>query len=72
MLAGKKQGSKLIFGPGFLPAQDMKCTSIYRRWKRDIVSLMVSNRGLCLAENDPNRLFHVCIVSLSNLQEKAA
>jgi hypothetical protein len=34
------------FGPNFLLAQAMKCTPIYRRWKRDILSLMVTNIGL--------------------------
>jgi len=34
------------FGPEFLLLQAMKCTPIYRRWKRDILSLMVPNLGL--------------------------
>jgi hypothetical protein len=34
------------FGPNFLLAQAMKCTPIYRRRKRDILSLMVTNIGL--------------------------
>ena len=34
------------FGPKFLLSQAMKCNPIYRRWKRNILSLMVPNRGL--------------------------
>jgi hypothetical protein len=34
------------FGLDFLLIQAMKCSPIYRRWKRNILSLMVPNRGL--------------------------
>jgi hypothetical protein len=34
------------FEPDFLPSQAMKYTPIYRRSKRNILYLMVPNRGL--------------------------
>ena len=34
------------FGPDFLLPRAMKCSPIYRRWKRNMLSLMVLNRGL--------------------------
>jgi hypothetical protein len=34
-----------IFGPRFLHPWSMKITSIYRWWKRDILSLLVPNVG---------------------------
>ena len=34
------------FGPDFVPVKAMKCTLIYRRWKRDILSVMVPNHVL--------------------------
>ena len=34
------------FGLDFFLLQAMKCSPICRRWKRNIFSLMVSNRGL--------------------------
>jgi hypothetical protein len=33
------------FGYKFLPPQGMESTSIYKGWKRDILSLLVSNIG---------------------------
>jgi len=47
----QKQGQRSCFffpdfGPKFLLSQAMKCNPIYRRWKRNILSLMVPNRGL--------------------------
>jgi hypothetical protein len=34
------------FGPKFSLPYAMKCNPIYRRWKMNILSLMVPNRGL--------------------------
>jgi len=34
------------FGPAFFLHHAMKCSPIYRRWKMNILSLMVPNRGL--------------------------
>ena len=34
------------FGPAFFLPHAMKCSPIYRRWKKNILSLMVPNRGL--------------------------
>jgi hypothetical protein len=34
------------FGPDFLLSQTMESTRIYRKWKRDISFLLVSNIGL--------------------------
>jgi hypothetical protein len=60
------------FGPDFLLAQAMKCTLIYRRWKRDIVSLMVPNHGLWFGWEGSQPLVQSVHCELSNLQEKAA
>jgi hypothetical protein len=54
---GEREGEKLQkqgqmgwfladFGPEFLLPQAMKCRPIYRRWKMNILSLMVANLGL--------------------------
>jgi hypothetical protein len=43
-----KLGKRLFFtnfGPDFLLSHTMESTYIYRRWKRDISSLLVSNIG---------------------------
>ena len=54
---GEREGEKLQkrgqrgwfladFGPAFFLHHAMKCSPIYRRWKMNILSLMVPNRGL--------------------------
>jgi hypothetical protein len=43
---GKWLGFYADFGPNFLLAQVMKCSPIYRRRKRDILSFMIKNIGL--------------------------
>jgi hypothetical protein len=58
------------FGPDFLLTQAMKCTPIYRRWKRDNVSLMVPNRGLWFDCKGSQPLVQSVHRELSNLQEK--
>jgi hypothetical protein len=40
---GRKAGFLAYFGPAFLLPQAMKFTSIYRRWKREILSTQGKN-----------------------------
>jgi len=43
------------FGPNFFPAQTMKSTSIYRGWKRVILSSQGKPFNLDSVGKDPNR-----------------
>jgi hypothetical protein len=40
---GRKAGFLAYFGPNFLLPQAMKSTSIYRRWKKEILSTQGKN-----------------------------
>jgi hypothetical protein len=66
----RKQRSKLIFEPPILLAQAMKCIPTYRRWKRDILFLMVPNCGLWFGREASQPLVQSVHRKLSNLQEK--
>jgi hypothetical protein len=48
-----------LFAPEFLHAQAMKSISIYRGWRREVLSLMVKILALGSARKDPNRWFKV-------------
>jgi len=67
---GRGAGFLADFRPDFLFAQAMKCTPIYKRWKMDILSLMVPNRGLWFGWEASQPLIQSVHRELSNLQEK--
>jgi hypothetical protein len=46
---GEKTRFFLFFAPDFLLLQTMKSISIYRGWKRDVLSLLVPNLSLWFA-----------------------
>jgi len=48
----------------------MKCTPIYRRWKINILPVMVPNRGLGFGLEASQPLIQSVHRALSNLQEK--
>jgi hypothetical protein len=72
----KKNGNRgmagffVLFGPKLLPPVAMKWTLIYRMWKRDILSLMVPNRGLWFGWDGSHLLIQSVHRELPNLQEK--
>jgi hypothetical protein len=51
---GRKAGFLSYFGPDFLLLQDIKSTSIYMQWKREIFSTMRKNFSLNSVGKDPN------------------
>jgi hypothetical protein len=69
---GRKTWLLANFRLDFIHAQTMKSTSIYWRWKRDVLSLKVQNLSLGSTGNDLNRWFKVGTMNCQICQLKVA
>jgi hypothetical protein len=65
-------GFLAYFGPDFLLPQAIKSTSIYRRWKREILSTLEKNCSPDSDEKDPNRWLKVGMVHCQIVKSAAA
>ena len=68
---GKMAGFLADFGSDFLLIQTLKSTSIYRRWKRAVLSTLRKISAIDSVGKDPNRWFKVSILSCQICRKKA-